>query len=179
VNTIAALLRARADDPSPGLRFDDDTWSYQRLVGLCAQRAAYLLERKPDGAPATMPPADAAAGAAALDKLVAAEHGRFYRQPDPALWERLKSGLGALRDAAAARGTWLVVAIFPESWQVGVADPDTTPQQKLLALCRAVGVACVDLRPAFASAGGDLFQDTPHPNARGLAVAADALAGSL
>jgi fatty-acyl-CoA synthase len=51
VNTIAELLRARADDHAPGLRFDDDTWSYQELVARCAQRAAFLLERKPAGAP--------------------------------------------------------------------------------------------------------------------------------
>jgi acyl-CoA synthetase (AMP-forming)/AMP-acid ligase II len=51
VDTIAALLRARANDPSPGLRFEDDTWSYETLVAGCAQRATYLLERKPEGAP--------------------------------------------------------------------------------------------------------------------------------
>jgi fatty-acyl-CoA synthase len=47
VDTIATFLRARADDPAPGLRFEDETWSYRDLVAGCAQRAAYLLERKP------------------------------------------------------------------------------------------------------------------------------------
>ena len=37
----------------------------------------------------------------------------------------------------------------------------------------------MDLRPAFTAAGGDLFQDTQHPNGRGLAVAADAVAATL
>jgi fatty-acyl-CoA synthase len=49
--TIAAFLRARADDPAPGLRFEDDTWSYQELIAGCAQRAAYLLDRKPADRP--------------------------------------------------------------------------------------------------------------------------------
>jgi len=118
-------------------------------------------------------------GTASLDRMVAAEHQRFYRDPDPALWNRLRGGLGALRDAATARGLWLVVAVLPESWQIGVATPDTTPQQRLLALCRELAIACVDVAPAFAAAGGELFQDAQHPNARGLAVAAEAIAASL
>jgi hypothetical protein len=74
---------------------------------------------------------------------------------------------------------WLLVAIFPESYQVGVGTPDLTPQHRLLALCAEARVACLDLQPAFAAAGGDLFQDTQHPNARGHAVAADAIAAAL
>lgn len=136
-----------------------------------------MLERAPS-APAEKP-ASAAEGAAALDRLVAQEHARFYQKPDPVLWSRLRTAMATMRDAAARRGIWLLVAIFPESWQVGVASPDTTPQEKLLDLCRELGVACFDLRPAFQAAGGDLFQDTQHPNARGHAVAADALASAL
>ncbi len=51
MDTIAALLRARADDPATGLRFEDETWSYRDLVALGAQRAAFLLDRRPAGAP--------------------------------------------------------------------------------------------------------------------------------
>jgi len=177
-DATGVLTRRTSASSSPGLLARSEfllllrwlrSWSRGELL-------TQLLERTPKPPAGQAPPAD---GAAAVDRLVAAEHRRFYGQPDPALWARLRSGLTALRDAAGARGTWLVVAIFPESWQVGVAEPDTTPQQKLLALCRDVGVACVDLRPAFAAAGGDSFQDTQHPNARGLAVAADALAAAL
>jgi hypothetical protein len=144
------------------------TWSRGELL-------TQMLERT--NAPvAANPPADAAA---ALDRLVAIEHQRFYRDPDPVLWNRLRGGLAALRDAAAARGVWLVVAILPESWQIGVAEPDTTPQQRLLALCRELEVACVDLAPAFAAASGSLFQDAQHPNSRGLSVAADAVIAAV
>jgi GDSL-like lipase/acylhydrolase family protein len=118
-------------------------------------------------------------GMAVLDRLVATEHLRFYRDPAPALWTRLHSALVALRDQAAARGMWLVVAIFPEAWQVGVAEPDTTPQARLGALCEELGIRCLDLAPAFQAAGGTLFQDAQHPNARGLALAADVVADAL
>ena len=135
-----------------------------------------LLERRaPEPAPAAAP----SGGAGALDRLVADEHLRFYRAPDPQLWARLRGGLERLRATAAAHGLWLVVAIFPESYQIGVPSPDVGPQQRLLALCADVGVGCLDLGPPFVAAGGDLFQDTQHPNARGLAVAADAIAASV
>jgi hypothetical protein len=118
-------------------------------------------------------------GMAALDRLVATEHLRFYRDPAPALWARLRGALTSLRDQVASHGLWLVVAIFPEAWQVGVAEPDTTPQARLGALCAELGVRCLDLAPAFQSAGGTLFQDAQHPNARGLALAADVVADAL
>src|SRR5689334_17612337 len=52
MDTIASFLRARANDPASGLRFEDDTWSYEQLVAGCAERAAWLLaNRPPDGAP--------------------------------------------------------------------------------------------------------------------------------
>ena len=50
-DTIAALIRSRAGDPNVGLRFEDDSWTYAELVDGCAQRAAFLLAHKPDGAP--------------------------------------------------------------------------------------------------------------------------------
>jgi lysophospholipase L1-like esterase len=146
------------------------TWSRGELL-------TQMLERTNDAkrtpTPATNP------AAASVDALVAREHLRFYREPDPGAWARLRGGLERLRDTAAARGIWLVVAIFPESYQVGVDAPDLTPQQWLLALCAEAKVACLDLQPAFAAAGGDLFQDTQHPNARGHAVAAEAIAAAL
>jgi acyl-CoA synthetase (AMP-forming)/AMP-acid ligase II len=47
LDTIATFIRARAEDDAPGLRFEDDTWTYRELVAGCAQRAAYLLANKP------------------------------------------------------------------------------------------------------------------------------------
>jgi hypothetical protein len=72
-----------------------------------------------------------------------------------------------------------LVAVFPEDYQVAADDPDTTPQRALLGACAEARLECLDLLPAFRAAGGDLFADTQHPNARGLAVAADAIAAAL
>jgi lysophospholipase L1-like esterase len=146
------------------------TWSRGELLTQMLERAGGA-ERTPT--PPTNPTA------ASIDQLVAREHLRFYRDPDAAAWARLRRGLESLRGTAAARGIWLVVAIFPESYQVGVDAPDVTPQQRLLALCTEAKIACLDLQPAFAAAGGELFQDTQHPNARGHAVAAEAIAAAL
>jgi hypothetical protein len=66
-----------------------------------------MLERTND-AKRTPPPATNPT-AASVDALVAREHLRFYREPDPAAWTRLRGGLDRLRDTAAARGIWLVV----------------------------------------------------------------------
>jgi lysophospholipase L1-like esterase len=146
------------------------TWSHGGLL-------TQMLERANAPERTATPPTNPAA--ASLDQLVAREHLRFYHDPDRAAWARLRAALARLRDAAAARGVWLLVAIFPESYQVGTDAPDLTPQTRLLAMCAELRVACLDLQPAFAAAGGDLFQDTQHPNARGHAVAADAIAAAL
>ena len=145
------------------------TWSRGELL-------TQMLERA-DATRTPTPPTNP--NAASIDQLVAREHLRFYHEPDPAAWARLRGALERLRDTAAAHGIWLVVAIFPESYQVGVDAPDLTPQRRLLGLCTELNVACVDLQPAFAAAGGDLFQDTQHPNARGHGVAAEAIAAAL
>ena len=175
-DATGVLTRAGTDTAEPGLLDRSEfllllrwlrSWSRGELL-------TQMLERR--GGAHASPAAD---GAAALDRLVAAEHLRFYRNPDPVLWARLRDALAALRDAAAAQGVWLAVAVFPESWQLAAATADATPQQKLLAVCTELQIRCLDLQPAFAAAGGDLFQDAQHPNAKGLEVAADAIAAAL
>jgi lysophospholipase L1-like esterase len=143
-------------------------WSRGRLMTQVLTRAA-----------GQSTPAIDANVAAAVDRAVAAEHLRFYHDPEPARWARVRDGLTRMRDLARAGGVALVVAVFPESYQVGVAEPDTTPQQRILALCADVGVRCIDLLPAFRAASGPLFQDAQHPNAHGLAIAADRVAEAL
>ena len=51
MNTIAELVRAHAGDDRVGLRFEDSSWTYAELLDLCAQRAAWLLARRPVDAP--------------------------------------------------------------------------------------------------------------------------------
>jgi fatty-acyl-CoA synthase len=47
--TIAELVRARAGDEHPAIRFEDDSWSYAEYTAACAQRAALLNELRRPG----------------------------------------------------------------------------------------------------------------------------------
>src|SRR5690348_15252709 len=49
--TVTGLLLARADDPEPGLRFEDRRWSWREHVGECARYAAALRARRVPGRP--------------------------------------------------------------------------------------------------------------------------------
>jgi len=122
------------------------------------------------------PAADPLAG---LARLVETEHLRFYREPTPAHWDRFRRALVDLRRLAETHGVRLLAVIFPEGYQLDVAEPDLTPQRRLIEACIEAGVTCVDLRPAFVADGGNLFTDVQHPNARGHAVAATAIARAL
>ncbi|MDZ4824837.1 MAG: long-chain-fatty-acid--CoA ligase [Actinomycetota bacterium] len=42
MDTIAQLVRVRADDDNVGLRFGADEWTYREMVAECATRAAFL-----------------------------------------------------------------------------------------------------------------------------------------
>lgn len=112
----------------------------------------------------------------ALDRAVQKRHLAFYHAPEAAQWGRVLGGLRAIRDLAAAQGMQLLVVILPEGYQIGVAEPDLAPQRLLQATCRSEGIACLDLEPAFAAAGGRLFLDVQHPNARGHAIVGQAIA---
>ncbi len=110
-----------------------------------------------------------------LDRAIGLMHRHFYTAKDPAKWERVRRALEGIRDTARAKGLDLAFVIFPEGWQVGVPDPDLEAQRAWLGLCAEAGVRCLDLYPAFAAAGSEpLFQDTQHPNAVGMRIAARA-----
>lgn len=49
MTTIAALLRARADDDHPGLLFEDRVWPWRDVVAASAQRASWLLAERQQG----------------------------------------------------------------------------------------------------------------------------------
>ena len=56
-STVGELLRARADDPRPGLLFEDRSWSWAEVVASSAARAAWFAaDRSARGADG--PPAD-------------------------------------------------------------------------------------------------------------------------
>jgi len=127
------------------------------------------------------PPRGEAAATArtAIGRAVHRRHLRFYHDPDPPRWHRLRLALERLRALTDSHDLRTHVVVFPEEFQVIDSEPDLTPQQRLVALCGEVGLRCIDLWPAFAAAGTGLFSDVQHPNARGLAVAASAIATTL
>ena len=49
--TIGDLVRARADDPRVGLRFEDSSWTWAEVVEAAAQRAAFFRAHAPADAP--------------------------------------------------------------------------------------------------------------------------------
>lgn len=48
-DTIAALIEARADDDSEGLRFEEASWSWREVVEECRRRAALLAQLRRPG----------------------------------------------------------------------------------------------------------------------------------
>ena len=144
---------------------------YQRVA-----RAAPAAPRAP------APPAPSFADRwPAMDRAIAMMHKHFYAAPSGPGWESVRRALPGLRDAARRRGLDLAVVIFPEKDQIELPDPNLDPQRRWLALCEELELRCLDLRPAFAAAApeGPLFQDTQHPNAAGMRVAAREVAGFL
>jgi hypothetical protein len=114
-----------------------------------------------------------------LDVALAAQRKRYYRQPTDGRWQVMVDALRGLGETARAHGIRLVIAIIPDGDQVGVQQPDLTPQEKLLGVCRQAALDCIDLHPAFTATGGSLFFDTMHPNATGQAIIARVLADHL
>src|SRR5687768_9084549 len=51
LTTVDALVRARADDPRPGLMFEGRSWTWAEHTAEAAARAAWYAERRPDGKP--------------------------------------------------------------------------------------------------------------------------------
>src|SRR6185369_17542427 len=127
-----------------------------RWVALLARGDPRLAPAEPPVATASATPAgDVAAAPAAsptgawhpFDRYVSNLRKRFYRAPTEPEWSALER---AWRDPAARardRGSRLVFVLFPDGDQIGVPDPDLTPQRRLLDLCAANGLECLDLTP--------------------------------
>ena len=113
-----------------------------------------------------------------FDLAVSRQRKAYYRQPTDERWQGMVDALRGLGAVAAGHHLRLVVAVIPDGDQFG-PDADLTPQDRLRTVCAELGLDCVDLRPAFAAAGGALHVDTMHPNAAGQRLIADALADRL
>jgi len=152
-------------------------WSelYLLLRGIVETRGRLLLARDPGVGP------DGAPRFGELDRFVSELRKRAYRDPADERVAAMLDELRAMRDATAARGVRLVVAVVPDGDQVGVAAPDLAPQERLRDACRTLALECVDLHARFAAAagGGPLFLDIMHPNAAGQRLMADAVAERL
>jgi lysophospholipase L1-like esterase len=116
-----------------------------------------------------------------FDQSIARMHKRFYAAPAGPKWERVRRSLVGLRDRARASGLPLTLVIFPEKDQIELPEPNLDPQRQWMGLCEEFQLDCFDLVPAFAASAGDalLFQDTQHPNAAGMRIAARAVAAYL
>lgn len=175
-DATGVLSRRAVGQPRPGLIARSEfmlllRWLYAWTRG---ELLTQLLERASQKQAATPAPANPT-----LDQFVIDEHTRFYSAPPAAEWSRLRDAMQRLRDTAAAAHLPLLIAILPESYQVGTPTPDLTAQQRISTLCKELAVRCLDLQPSLQAVGGSLFQDVQHPNAQGLAIAADAIAAAL
>lgn len=85
--------------------------------------------------------------------------------------------LDGIKRLCDTRGIGMIVVIWPYEGQVRGNAPDYVLHQRTLArFCQERGVEGVDLINAFLRAGGPLFLDHIHADARGCRVAAEALA---
>jgi lysophospholipase L1-like esterase len=142
---------------------------------------ALVWQRTFGPAPPPLPPPDPSSPFDPFDRYVSMLRKRYYAEPTDERWPTMVASLRGMGAAARARGARLLVAILPDGDQIGVAEPDLTPQRKLEEVCASAGLECLDLRPALSAASGrgPLFMDIMHPNAEGHRVIADALADAL
>lgn len=95
------------------------------------------------------------------------------------LWQQSFADLARGRDLTKARGARFAVAIFPFLYLLDERYPFRPVHERVLAACRAEGIEVLDLFGAFE---GQDYEDLwvhasdQHPNERGHAIAADALA---
>jgi fatty-acyl-CoA synthase len=143
MNTIADLVRARADDDRVGLRFEDSSWTYAELVEACAQRAAFLLEHRPADAPFhvgvlldNVPEFWILLGAAALSGATlvginptrrGAELARDLHHTDCALLVTESSHLDLLEGAGEVLPPDLIFVIDTPEWEAALAPHAGAP----------------------------------------------------
>jgi hypothetical protein len=93
----------------------------------------------------------------------------------------LEAGLREVVGSTTARGARVLFAVFPLLWRLDEA-PLAAEHAAALARAAAAGAETLDLASAFAAEDAHTLWATPadhHPNARGHAIAADALAAAI
>jgi hypothetical protein len=126
--------------------------------------------------------------------------GHFYArqilQPVAESYEDVRAVFSDLQAAGKSKGIPIVLALFPQRFQVRPAEWRATgfeygldlegfdarrPNRILMQACRDVVIDCTDLLPGFAEDGSDLYQPRGdmHWNDRGHALAGRLLAGEI
>jgi lysophospholipase L1-like esterase len=178
-NPLGVLTRKDLDAREIGLADRSEFLMLLRfVVGYATGQLGFQLLEKAERAHEGEPP-DRPFRVPVAERDVETDRLRFYHDPVPAYWNRQRAAFAELAAIARGHDLTLLVAIFPEAYQVEKPAPDLTPQRRLLALCDDLAIRCLDLQPAFVAAGGELFHDVLHPNARGHAIAGAAIAAAL
>jgi hypothetical protein len=101
-------------------------------------------------------------------------------------WDDTRNLIGEMRDFLAESGTEMIIVIFPVSEQfvpaVKALDEDLVfyPQNRMLEICDALAIACVDLADQISDHGGaSLFDDYLHLNGAGNDIIAEEMTNYL
>ncbi|MDA2915633.1 GDSL-type esterase/lipase family protein [Nitrospinae bacterium AH_259_B05_G02_I21] len=94
-------------------------------------------------------------------------------------WAEATKDLKRIKAGAAKRGAALLVVVIPDAGQVGFPKHQS-PTRRLLAICKAEGIACIDTTHRFESAPEPLdlylYPLDPHLSPAGHALVARAIA---
>ncbi|MDV2494919.1 MAG: GDSL-type esterase/lipase family protein [bacterium] len=94
-------------------------------------------------------------------------------------WMAVAKDLRAIKAGAAERGAALLVVVIPDAGQVGFPEHQS-PTRRLLAICKAEGIACLDTTPLFEAAKKPLelylYPLDPHLSPAGHSFVARAVA---
>jgi len=115
-----------------------------------------------------------------LDRYESNFRKQYYRAPTDNRWPALVHTIFGFGRIAARGQPRVLLVILPDGDQFENDEPDLLPQKKILELCGAAGLDCLDAHAAFRAAGGRrLFMDIMHPNAEGYRVVARLVAERL
>jgi len=105
----------------------------------------------------------------------AASHWPFPLEEEDELWERIRSQILEIQDAAEEHGARLLLVVFPTKSQVMSKDAPLVPQEVLADFAQRIDIPIVDPLPAFREQGPSLVfaDDFSHPSAFGHQLVAE------